>query len=414
MESAPENELVNESSNHEQSQPTSPVIEISKSPRRPRPWSTEGIQAVLSPLPSFDESKTSKDDIHLPPNYPVTPRRPNYPSRGLSLQMPPRDISSTSTANLIKRVPLSPKLDPSNSYASPGSALPRRSRGMDFSRACTNLHHSTLAEQSSPDSSPVVGGRGGIMIPSRKGMNTSSNAPLVPDSPGMLPNSSWSNGDKGATSSSLGTASMMEYLSGSSSSEDDEMMVHGEEEDTIHMTPQVWRSGSGSANLFGPAILSSPGGDGFSGFSPAAAKLMSFQRARTRQRRSRKSSSSASASAHSTISISGPASPAPLLKSIESSMTGDPHKDPSKREIESRRESLSLGTCDLELSDGDQSEEGKSRVSPREGAAVPIPVTPSDERRNVVRRAVTRRGNLLVRLYSLTRYGSSTRFSDSP
>ncbi|KAL8718394.1 MAG: hypothetical protein Q9225_004469 [Loekoesia sp. 1 TL-2023] len=352
MESVPENEHVDESSNHEQSQPTSPVIEISKSPRRPRPWSTEGIQAVLSPSPAFDESKTSKDDIHVPPNYPVTPRRPNYPSRGLSLQMPPRDIST---------------------------------------------------EQSSPDSSPVVGGRGGIMIPPRKGMNSSSNAVLVPDSPGISSNSPWSNGDKGAISSSLGTASMMEYVSGSSSSEDDEMMVHGEEEDIIHMTPQIWRSGNGSTNLFGPAIPSSPGADGFSGFSPAAAKLMSFQRARTRQRRSRKSSSSASASAHSTISISGPASPAPLLKSIESSMVGDPHKDPSKREIESRRESLSLGTCNLELSDGDQSEEGKSRVSPQEDVAVPIPATPGDERRNVIRRAVTRRGNLLPKTKNFAR-----------
>lgn len=401
MEPAPEPQLAHESSNHDQSSPTSPAIEISKSPRRPRPWSTEGIQAVLSPSPSFDESKTSKDDIHLTPNVPVTPRRPNYPSRGLSLQMPPRDISSTSTANLIKRVPLSPKLDPSNSYPSAASALPRRSRGMDFSRACTNLHHSTLAEQSSPDSSPVVGSRGSILIPPRKGIYGINNPPLVPDSPGMLPSSLWSNGDKGAISSSLGTASMMEYMSGSSSSEDDEVMGHDEDEDTIHMTPQIWRTGNGSMNLFGPAIPSSPGGSGFSGFSPAATKLMSFQRARTTQRRSRKSSSSASA--HSTLPISGPASPAPLLRSIESSMAGDMHRDPSKRDIETRRESLSLGTCELAISDDDQSEEGKSRISPSEDAAVPMPATPGDERRNVIRRAVTRRGNLLPKSRNFSR-----------
>ncbi|KAL9003422.1 MAG: hypothetical protein Q9188_003709 [Gyalolechia gomerana] len=401
MEPAPETEHIHESTDHDQSHPTSPAIEISKSPRRPRPWSTEGVQAVLSPSPSFDESKTSKDDIHLPPNIPFTPRRPNYPSRGLSLQMPPRDISSTSTANLIKRVPLSPKLDPSNSYPSAASALPRRSRGMDFSRACTNLHHSTLAEQSSPDSSPVVGSRGSIMIPPRKSIYAFNNAPIVPDSPGMLPSSLWSNGDKGGISSSLGTASLMEYVSGSSSSEDDEMMGPDEEENTIHMTPQTWRTGSESTNLFGPAIPSSPGGNGFSGFSPAAAKLMSFQRARTKQRRSRKSSSSASV--HSTLPVSGPASPAPLLKSIESSMAGDLHKDPSKKDFESRRESLSLGTCDLALSDDDQSDEGKSRVSPQGDAAVLIPTTPSDERRNVIRRAVTRRGNLLPKSRNFSR-----------
>ena len=394
MENAPDVHHVNETSNHEQAQPTSPAIEISKSPRRSRPWSTEGYQALLAPSPSFDETKTSKDDIYLPPSQPVTPRRLSHPPRGLSLQMPPRDISSTSTAALIKRVPLSPKLDPADSYVSPSSALPRRSRGMDFSRACTNLHHSTLAEQSSPDSSPVVGARGGIMIPPRKGTHNSTNTSHVPDSPGMLPSSLWSNGDKAGVSSSLGTASMMEYLSGSSTSEDDEMLGHDEEEDTIHMTPQIWRSSSGSTNLFGPAILSSPGRDGLSAFSPAAAKLMSFQRARTSQRRSRKSSSSTSA--HSTFPGSGPASPPPLLKSIESSMSGEPHRDPLKREIESRRESLSLGTCELELSDEDQSVEGKSRISPQEDTSVPVPATPSDERRNVIRRAVTRRGNLLV------------------
>ncbi|KAL8937629.1 MAG: hypothetical protein Q9211_003582, partial [Gyalolechia sp. 1 TL-2023] len=405
MEPALETEHVHESTDHDQSHP---AIGISKSPRRPRSWSS----AVLSPSPPFDGSKTSKDDIHLPPNIPVTPRRPNYPSPGLSLQMPPRDISSTSTANLIKRVPLSPKLDPSNSYSSAASALPRRSRGMDFSRACTNLHHSTLAEQSSPDSSPVVGSRGSIMIPPRKSVYVFNNTPLVPDSPGMLPSSLWSNGDKGTTSSSLGTASLMEYVSGSSSSEDDEMMGHDEEEDMIHMTPQTWRTGNGSTNLFGPAIPSSPGGDGFSGLSSAAAKLMSFQRARTKQRWSRKSSSSASA--HSTLPVSGPASPAPLLKSIESSMAGDLQRDPSKRDFESRRESLSLGTCDLALSDDDQSEAGKSHVSLQEDAAVLTPATPSDERRNVVRRAVTRRGNLLPKSRNFSRIRAMLQEESAP
>ncbi|KAI4122063.1 MAG: hypothetical protein LQ338_006020 [Usnochroma carphineum] len=398
MDTAAEIQDVTDSTTHGTPPATSPTIEISKSPKRPRPWSTEGIQAMLSPSPTFDESNTSKDDIHVPPNHPVTPKRPNYPPRGLSLQMPPRDISSTSTANLIKRVPLSPKLDPSNSFAtSPGSALPRRSRGMDFARACTNLHHSTLAEQSSPDSSPVVGGRRGISIPSGKSIYNTTNTSTVPDSPGILPGSLCSNGastEKGVISSSLGSTSMMEYVSDSSSSEEDEMMGHDEEMDTIHMTPQIWKSGNGSTSLFGPAIPSSPGVDNFSPFSPAAAKLMSFQRARTRQYRNRKGSSGASS--HSALPPSGPASPAPLLRSIESNMTGDLFEDPTKKEIKSRRESLSLGTCDLDLSDGDQSEGSKSRISPQDDAAVPIPATPSDERRTVIRRAVTRRGNLLV------------------
>ncbi|KAI4216951.1 MAG: hypothetical protein LQ351_000900 [Letrouitia transgressa] len=385
---------------------TNPEIEVSKSPRRPRPWSTQGITAVLSPSPIFDESKSSKDDINVSPT-PVTPRRPNNPSRSLSLQMPPRDVSSTSTANLAKRVPLSPKLDLSHSYASAASVLPRRSRGLDFSRACTSLHHSTLAEQSSPDSSPIVGGRNGMMIPSRKSTYNPSNTPIVPDSPGNMNHSLWlsmANSDKMGISSSLGSASMMEFDSGTSSSDDD-MMVNDEEEeeDTIHMTPQVLGSGIGAMNPPSPTILASPGGDGFSGYSPIAAKLMSFQRPRVKRKRERKSSSSASG--QSNIHGSGPVSPLPLLRSTESSTNGgDFYRDPVKKELDSRRESLSLGTCDLHLSDGDQSETGErgQTVSNEQGANA-AQATPVDERRNVIRRAVTMRGNLLPKSKNFNR-----------
>ncbi|CAL8579000.1 hypothetical protein XPA_004764 [Xanthoria parietina] len=400
-----------DSSSHDRPHTTSPEIEISKSPRRQRPWSTAGIHAVLSPSPTLVESRTSKDDIHLPSNHPVTPKRPNYPPRGLSLQMPPTDISSTSTANLVKRIPLSPKLDPANSYASPGFALPRRSRGLDFSRACTNLHHSTLAEQPSPDSSPVVGGRGGITIPSRKGTYNSATTPIIPDSPGMLPSSLWStmaSTEKGGISSSIGSSSMMEYDSGSSSSDDDAIMGHGEEEDAIHTTPQIWRSTDTSANMFGPAIFSSPGPDSLGGSSSLATRPMSFQRARTKQRRSR-------TSGHSAMCSPGHTSPPPVLKSIERSMTGDLHNDPSKQEIESRRKSLSLGTGDFELSDDEQSEgAGKSHVSPLEDVMIPMPATPSDERRNVVRRAVTRRGNLLPKTRNFSRIWVSLQEEAAP
>ncbi|KAL8771868.1 MAG: hypothetical protein Q9209_002806 [Squamulea sp. 1 TL-2023] len=413
MEEPAENHNANNLGNHDRPHTTSPEIEIevSKSPRRQRPWSAEGIQAVLSPSPTLDEPQTSKDDIHILSNNPVTPKRPNYPPRGLSLQMPPRDISSTSTANLVKRVPLSPQLDPANSYASPGSALPRRSRGLDFSRACTLLHHSTLAEQPSPESSPVVGGRGGITIPSRKGIYNSATTPIIPDSPGMLPSSLWSTmatAERGGISSSIGSASLMEYDSGSSSSDDDAIMGHGEEENTIHMTPQVWQSSNGSANIFGPAISSSPGTDGFEGCLSAATKPMSFQRARTRQRRSWKSGSSLMYSP-------GHGSPPPVLRSIERSMTGDPHNGPSKQEVDSRRKSLSLGTGDLELSDDDQSEEPtKSHVSPKEEAMISMPATPSDERRSVVRRAVTRRGNLLPKSRNFSRIWAALQEEGAP
>ena len=364
-------------------------------PTPPRPWTSHETRTKLSPSPAFIESSSiSKDDSYAIPN-PITPRRSAFASRGLSLQMPPRDVSSTSTANLTRRIPHSPKLESPTSYTNPPSALPRRSRGMDFSRACTNLHHSTLAEQSSPDSSPTVGGRG-MMIPPRKGPLNSLSASSVPDSPGYAPGSLWStmgNPEK-SLSSSLGSTNMMEYHSGTSSSDDDDM-AGAEDEDPNHMTPHASRTSNMSMNPFGNLVPSSSG-DGVGGFAVPAARLMSYQRARFHKARSRKSSSSASA--HSSMPSPGPSSP-PVLRSIESSQNvGYFAKDPSKKEMKSRRESLSLGTTDLQISDGEESDECTARkISPHEGAIATTPLTPTmDERRNVIRRAVTRRGNLLV------------------
>ena len=149
---------------------------ISRSPSKARSLS-DGGPPTLSPSPKFrePEKRKSKDDSAIS-DSPTTPRRPAFPLRGLSLQMPPRDLMSPSSSAYISRVPLSPKLDHSQTYGSPTSVLPRRSRGLDFSRAATNLHHSTLAEQSSPDSSPTIGGRA-MNIPNRKnGLHFSSNS----------------------------------------------------------------------------------------------------------------------------------------------------------------------------------------------------------------------------------------------
>ena len=365
--------------------------------KKRRPWSSQGFKTILSPSPLFiDSRRASKDDLSVA-SGPVTPKRPSVVPRGLSLQMPPRDISSTSTANLTKRIPVSPKPETAASYPSPSSVLPRRSRGLDFSRAATNLHHSTLAE-SSPESSPIVGSRGSMMP--RKGLFSTPSNPNVPESPNSVPNSLWSTtaiAEKTGLSSSVGSSSVMEYDSGSTSSDGDEVMDNGEDDDTIHMTPYINQFGNGFGNPSG-SVASSPGGDGIGAFSPAALKLMSYQRHRVKSRRKRMSSSSASG--QSSLHSPGPSSP-PLLRSIESSlsMSGGYFLDePSKKEINSRRESLSLGTNDMQLSDAEQSDgEGLLPMHSHEDVPIPTPVTPTmDDRRNVIRRAVTRRGNMLV------------------
>ncbi|MCJ1380056.1 hypothetical protein MMC17_003159 [Xylographa soralifera] len=387
-----------------------------------RSWSSLELKPTLSPSPAFLEpAKTSKDDTHIVP-FPVTPKRPSLPPRGLSLQMPPRDVTSSSTANLttnlLNRVPLSPKLDSTITYGPAGSVLPRRSRGLDFSRACTNLHHSTLAEQSSPDSSPVISGRA-MMIPPRKSLHNGS-VSSVPDSPGSAANSLWStfgNMEKPGMSSSAGSINMMESDSDSDASDVDVVMGRAEDEDTIHMTPQANKSGFGCGNPFVKGIISSPGADFRSPFSPATASLMSFRRSRLRHKHSsRKSSSSASVSGHSSMPSPGPVSP-PLLKSIESNLGGGYfNKEMTKQDVNSRRESLSLGTSDMQISDGAESEEGDgSRVSPHDALGIPIPITPTlDERRNVIRRAVTRRGNLLPKPKNFARIRAALQEECSP
>lgn len=392
--------------NGDRGDPNSIQESFTKPSRKQRPWSTQGIKSFLSPSPTFIESgRFSKDDTDVASD-PVTPKRPNHP-RGLSLQMPPRDISSTSTANLTKRIPLSPKPD-SATYPSPTSVLPRRSRGLDFSRAATNLHHSTLVEQSSPESSPTVGGRRGIMIPNRRSLFSPPALVNVPESPSNTPSSLWTtmvNPERTALSSSVGSSSVMDNDSGSTSSDEDAVMDYGEDDDTIHMTPHLYNNGMGLMNPFG-SVASSPGGDGVGTFSPAASKLISYQRARMTSRRSRTRKSSSSASGHSSMQSPGTISP-PLLKSIEGnlSMHGGYFLDePTKKEIFSRRESLSLGTNDMQLSDAEQSDDGGNpRISSHEDVPIATPVTPSmEERKQVVRRAVTRRSNMLVCVISIS------------
>ncbi|KAJ5565544.1 hypothetical protein N7535_007182 [Penicillium sp. DV-2018c] len=332
---------------------------------------SDASRPTTGPQPSASDLSRppNKDDDVIPP-LPATPRRSSVSHLALSLSKP---AASPSLAN---RVPLSPKLDPSHIYGSPGSVLPRRSRGLDFSRACTNLHHSTLAE-SSPDSSPTVGGRG-MPIPQRRGSpGTTSIPPFSASGPV----------DRNTISGSMSSVNMME--SDTSSSEEDEAM--GDRDDMMINTPQPTRINGPSPFA---SNLQSPGNEWMGGYSQAAASLMSFQRARFRKGRSRHSSSSASG--NSSKPSPNPHSP-PIMKSVEHSTGG--YFAPGHA-AHSRRESLSFGTRDLRLSD--QSDDNESHAT-RSGSPNPTPRPEGGGPLGVIRRAVTRRGSLLPKTKTFAR-----------
>lgn len=334
----------------------------------------------LSPSPKFrePEKRMSKDDSAIT-DSPVTPRRPAYPARGLSLQMPPRDFMLPTTSTYSSRVPLSPKLDRSQTYGSPTSVLPRRSRGLDFSRAATNLHHSTLAEQSSPDSSPTISGRA-MNIPNR------SNGAHFPGSIDTHNNagSLWStmaNADRMTVSGSLGSVNMnmMGSDSSASSSECDDPMDADDIDESILTTPQVSKMGA----PFGAINQPSPG-SGWMGQSAATSSLMNFQRARLHHGKNKKSWNGSSMA--SPISKSPP-----TLRSIESMNYA---REISTEGMHPRRESISWAANQLNIS-GSESDDStlKSTLDNVDG----VPITPGrDGQRGVIRRAVTRRGNMLV------------------
>ncbi|EXJ69367.1 uncharacterized protein A1O5_07403 [Cladophialophora psammophila CBS 110553] len=360
----------------------------------PKPRSlSDAPKPVLSPSPAFREPlrRISKDDSAI--TTPTTPVRPPVHARGLSLHMPSKDTSGTSTGATIPRIPLSPKLDSSYVYGSPSSMLPRRSRGLDYTRACTNLHHSTLAE-ASPDASPVTGR--GIQIPQRRSLGSN-----VLDSPSNQSNALWSlTNDRTNLSSSVSSVNMLGSDSESESdTSSDDMAIDREMDEAILSTPAASRLNPGPT----PAWVNSPGMEWMNTQpSPAQASLMSFQpnllsfrRARTRKGKSQHSSSSVSM--HSSKPSPGPLSPG-VLKSVESAGGSYFGTGLTKQQVQSRRESLSLGTNDLHLSDSEDNNTaqttGGQSLSDMDGGEDP---------RKVIRRAVTRRSNLLPKTKGFAR-----------
>lgn len=310
-----------------------------------------GTPSKLSPSPLILETsrRTSKDDSNLRDlAAPVTPQRQGFlPGRGLALNLPARaGTPPPAGGTYVKPAPLSPKLDHSQIYASPTNILPRRSRGLDFSRAATSLHHSTLAEQSSPDSSPTMGGRA-MSIPGRR--------PGDFGGPEQTSSSLWSimgSQEKLNVSGSLGSTQAI--ASDSSSSEDDDM--DEDMEDTIMTTPQMSRT-----NNMGMPPVGAPFG------SPAMSSLMSFQQ----RQRSRK---------HKVKKPRGPLGFG--YNSTAPSMSKSPPQGMS-----ARRESISWQANQLHISGADSDESARNGESEGQNG---------DGQRTIVRRVTSRRGNLLV------------------
>ncbi|KAF3492380.1 uncharacterized protein GIQ15_01897 [Arthroderma uncinatum] len=355
----------------------------------------EGPPDTLQPPPrestpqGFREPTKNSDDAQKP--SPETPQRANRPHLGLSLPMP--QPFSPKSGPPAARIPLSPKLDSSHTFGSPASVLPRRSRGLDFSRACTNLHHSTLAE-SSPDSSPVVGGRG-IAIPQRRG--TTGSTGMV-GSPSSMHHSILALGgshvDRAVVSSSVGSVNMIDSDSSSTGDDDDDGSVHGfDRGDPTGTTPQAKKPGLGLSAPFSPNLMPVAGADWMSGFSAAKASLMNFQRARYRNGKKRHSSSSASGASPRLVSTSR--SP-PVEKALDGAGSFLSHI-PASREVKSRLEELGHIPSDFHLSDGsDDGESGKQAgVSSPSSSSLAGGSNSESGRRGVIRRPVTRRGNLL-------------------
>ncbi|KAI1881071.1 hypothetical protein JX265_001311 [Neoarthrinium moseri] len=338
---------------------------------------SDGGGAQLSPSPFIVEARrTSKDDSSLrdpssttAASYaapPVTPRRPDFALRGLSLQMPSSDASTPAQAQAapyVKPSPLSPKLDQSHIYASPTNILPRRSRGMDFSRAATSLHHSTLAEQSSPDTSPTICGGRAVNIPGR----------AIGDFGAELrTNSLWSmmgNQERNRFSSSVGSANHAGLGSDSSSSSDDDDLMDEEMDDAFLGTPQAAKTTQGAGIPWMP------------GNSPAANSLSSF---RSRPRKPPKKR------LRGLLGLGfNPAAPSGLSKSPPSNGVMKEMKDSSG--AHSRRESISWAANQLHIS-ADNDDKALDSIE-----------IPKDGQRGVIRRAVTRRSNLLPKTKGFAR-----------
>lgn len=325
---------------------------------------------TLAPSPRFHElaSQTTQDDQALPATTNIA-----TPGRGLKL-----DLSSAANtfAQPAPKYLQSPQLECRDPYGSPpNTVLPRHSRGMDFSRAATHLHHSTLADQPSPESSPTITHKS---LASRR---TSSHS-MALDSPRINAGWSWnsnSNSDKGFFSRSVGsTNAVVSSSSSSDSGEDMDMMEQDETEDPIMGTPQVQKSLDGIAVTPYGTSERQNAIDWLPQHSP---NPNAFTHLRDRRRRKH---GPGSIGRRSRLTTPDPQPQSARRDSIAMSSAARDHpmRSPMMRR-DSRRESLSMGTNHLHITSSNESGDESGMF----GAMI---------QPGVVRRPVVRRSNMLV------------------
>ncbi|EPS42045.1 hypothetical protein H072_4031 [Dactylellina haptotyla CBS 200.50] len=210
-----------------------------------------GPATATFPLSAATSTTSPTSGFSIP--APLTPTRPSLPC-GLSLQLPSLQLPS-------RNEPLPPYLDPAL-----GFSTVRRPR-LDFTRSCTSLHHSFVAD--SPDSSPLTPS---MPIP-RRGLDS----PIAMYTGGT--------GAGSILSTMLADSRVDSDSSSDSSSDDDEMEL------------------TSAHSQFGPSL---PGAGGVNELFNSSALLnrRHMTRLRGKGRSSRQSSSSASASSTSLASPS--------------------------------------------------------------------------------------------------------------
>jgi len=335
----------------------------SRTPTKNRSLSDSAPQ--LSPSPMFKEPRRTVDDHAIMPALTKSPSTASTTCADALFQYMPRRHLGAGASGIVGRV----DLDPRDAFENPSTMLPRHSRGLDFSRACTNLHHSTLADHSSPDSSPTITQKG-IMIPSRR----PSMHLTMQDLPRMSIGGPWATNsgfERPFMPRSLASTNAFTSDASSNNSSDDEdnLMRQDEPEDVTMSTPRSHRgdNNSGLTPYIGPRT-SIP-----EGWMQSNSPINPFMLARNERFQS-------NASDVGPFRLDEGVGRSTFLRRESSS--GVFVNDGIMAGASSRRESLSQGTTGLHISTSNE----------------------SGDENGVVRRAVTRRSNLLVstRLSSLS------------